>query len=587
MLDFLYSEEQTKPSTVTEVESSDTSEFKILSDIEHLLLRPNQYIGSINRESKTAWVMGNHTEVEYVEGLIKCCNELIDNAVDNALRTNFEFANRIEISVTSNTFRVSDNGTGIPQEDVVLLNGDVVPRPVACWTQMKAGTSFEENRKTIGANGVGSVCANAFSERFHGETCDGKTEMNVVCTNNLRTIDISTRRTKKRGTTVTIFPDFNRFGVSGFDDSAVSVITDRVAALAVAYPEIVFIFNGTKQENKFKKYATMYADEQIVIEQDGMSLMVSTSNLGFRHNSFVNGVHTRDGGVHVNVVVDKLSDEIIPMIKRKYKLEVTKPRLKECMTIVLFLREFNNPQFDSQTKVKLTNTVGEINKHIGIIDYAKIAKKIVSTDELIMPVIELALARKLAAEQANATKAEKAAKQARIAKHIKANGLTNPDIKTTLFLTEGDCVDENREVFTFYGTKKIKDISIGDEVLTHNNRFRKVVSYSPSIKKGIKINGEIYSEEHRLYVYDTQTSTFDFVRANELVKGRHKLIQNKLVEVGMFSRIQSVVEKTDTDMKLTRHGFVSSSSHEFIVFDGDELTLVPFSDIVVGDLVII
>ena len=419
-------------------EVSAPSDFRVLSAKEHVLMRPGMYIGSTSLEAHDTCIGGKWVNLEYVAGMVKCANELIDNSVDEAIRTKFEYANEISITVDGNKFIIEDNGRGIPQDMVQCPDGRVVPRPEAAWTMTMAGSNFTDDRETMGMNGVGSALANFFSALFVGSTGNGKTTVTINCSNNADNVSSHTKRGKWQGTKVTFIPDFGLFGCSEVDEHTVSVLRERVATLAVAYPEITFRFNGTKMNNKFKSYAKKFSEHALTVEQDGFALMFCTHENGFQQLSFVNGLYTKVGGTHVNSVFEGLADALIPLVKRKYKLEINRARIKECTQMVVFLRGFKNPKFDSQTKERLTNTAGEVSAHIGASDYAKMAKKIIATDELIMPIIALALARKMAAEQANATKAEKAAKKARIAKHIKANGLDDPTIKTTLFLTEGD-----------------------------------------------------------------------------------------------------------------------------------------------------
>lgn len=414
-------------------------DFRILSPKEHVLMRPGMYIGSTSLEKHSdTCVEGKWGELSYVAGLVKCANELIDNSVDEAIRTKFEYANKISVEVTNTTVTIEDNGRGIPQDEVQDDSGNTLFRPQAAWCLTMAGSNFSDDRETMGMNGVGSALANYFSALFVGETGNGKTLMTVNCSNNADNVSVHTKRSKWQGTKVRFIPDFSRFECSEIDENTMLVLKERLTTLAVCYPEIEFKFNGKKVDGKFKNYAKLFSEHAAIVEQEGVSFLLATNSTGWQCNSFVNGLHTKVGGTHVNTVFEKIADEIIPLVKRKYKLEINRARIKECTTMVLFMRGFTNPKFDSQTKERLTNTAGEVNAHLGNFDYQKIAKKIVGTNELIMPIIELALARKLAAEQANATKAEKAAKRARIAKHIKANGLDDPKVETTLFLTEGD-----------------------------------------------------------------------------------------------------------------------------------------------------
>ena len=65
-----------------------------LSEVEHVLKRPGQYIGSLNYCSKEMFLYKDNkfvfTNVSYIPGLDKCLNEILDNRIDEAIRTNFE-----------------------------------------------------------------------------------------------------------------------------------------------------------------------------------------------------------------------------------------------------------------------------------------------------------------------------------------------------------------------------------------------------------------------------------------------------------------------------------------------------------------
>lgn len=412
---------------------------KILSDKEHVLKRPAMYIGSTVSEPHDRFIFGEYKTVKYVPGLIKIISEVIDNSIDEAIRTNFEYANKIEVTIDGTTVTVKDNGRGIPQADVTTPEGKVIPSPVAAWTRTKAGSNFGEDatRKTVGMNGVGSSLTNIFSKEFIGETCDGKNTMTVHCHSNMDHIEWTSKKGGKQGTTVKFTPDLSYFGCEVMDQVVFDIVQDLLQTLAVIYPTIEFKFNKAKLQGAFKKYASLYNEENITLETDRVSISLSTSPEGFRHVSYVNGVNTKNGGTHIDYIIDELSNELIPTIKRKYKIEVNKARIKECLTMVLFVRDMSNMRFDSQTKERLTSPMGEIKSHIDL-DIKKLAKSFMAKDSLLMPIIEAALARKLAAEKASETKANKAAAKAKVSKHIKANRYGDDTIETTLHLAEGD-----------------------------------------------------------------------------------------------------------------------------------------------------
>ncbi|QHJ78871.1 MAG: hypothetical protein [Caudoviricetes sp.] len=413
----------------------------MLTDKEHIIRRPGMYIGSTVKEDHERFVYGQFKTISYVPGLITLFDEILANSIDEAIRTDFKFANQISIEVKNNKITVEDNGRGIPQDAVLTPEGEELPGPVAAWTRPKAGGNFgdDNDRKTGGMNGVGSSLTNIFSTSFVGVTSDGKTELTVNCTNGADNVSWTEKKSKHQGTKVTFIPDFDHFDVFTLSENDLSIIEDKIQTFSVVYPQIAFKFNGKKVQGNFKKYAKQFDEHAIVIDEEKYSIAIGRSPEGFRQLSYVNNIQTKNAGSHIDYVIDEITAELIPSIKRKHKIEVNKARIKECLTLVMFVRDMSNMRFDSQTKDRLTSPAGEIKKHIDL-DAKKVAKSLMNCEEVLMPIIEAALARKLAADAAAATKAQKKAKQAKVAKHIKANEVDNPNRKnkTILFLTEGD-----------------------------------------------------------------------------------------------------------------------------------------------------
>ena len=78
------------------------NEIKILSDIEHIKKRSGMYIGSSANEMHERFLFGKWESVQYVPGLVKLIDEIIDNSVDEGIRTKFKFANKINVTITLN-----------------------------------------------------------------------------------------------------------------------------------------------------------------------------------------------------------------------------------------------------------------------------------------------------------------------------------------------------------------------------------------------------------------------------------------------------------------------------------------------------
>jgi DNA gyrase/topoisomerase IV subunit B len=194
------------------------NEVKELSDIEHLLLRGSYVLGSfsyIEREQPMLGPAGlERTSIRYVPALLKIACEIIDNAVDEAVRSEFKFGTHIRISMNESSLEVKDDGRGIPVKPVEGGDASNLNRyqPAVAFTQARAGTNFDDcDRTTIGMNGLGAFAANVFSATFKVTTCDGAKTMKVACHDNCGEVKLSTISGGTRGTTVYLEPDFSRF----------------------------------------------------------------------------------------------------------------------------------------------------------------------------------------------------------------------------------------------------------------------------------------------------------------------------------------------------------------------------------------
>jgi len=223
---------------------------KKLTDREHILKRTGMYLGSVQSETQELHIYKNEKFekeiVNFVPALLKIVNEIIDNSVDEALRTNFKFANIIKVELNENSFKVSDNGRGIPVEK----NEDGEYLPKVAWGYARAGSNFDDdkNRVTIGTNGVGSFGTNVMSKYFKGISQDGKNKIICEWKNNA---DINFYKekvlpSKNRGVEVYVEPDFEKLNVEKFSEVDKNIIYTRLIMLSLAYPEINFYFNKEK-----------------------------------------------------------------------------------------------------------------------------------------------------------------------------------------------------------------------------------------------------------------------------------------------------------------------------------------------------
>ena len=416
-------------------------EFRILTARQHVRERIGMYMGSSAKESIERFVLGEWKSVDYVPALTKMIDEILDNSIDEAIRTKFKKANKINVSINeaTNTITVSDNGRGIPHDTIHdEESGKKIQRPVAAWTRVNAGTSFDDDRVTIGTNGVGSAATNFLSKSFQGRTWSGGKLIEVTCTDGGNTVNVKEKKRAGSGTEVNFVPDFELFESNSLSDlGTLDLLEDRLISLSISFPEIRFTLNNKRiAVGDIKKYAGMFSETTIIEKSDNLSLFFAPSEDGFRTTSYINGVNTRQGGAYVEHLVNNVVDELVTMVKRKHKIEVVKTTIKSGLTFVMFARNFINPKFDSQTKERLTNPLQDIRLHLEnaeIKDFSVLARKILNTPDIIDPIIEAQLAKKMAADKRAATLAQKKLRKVKVAKHISAN-----KDDATLKIVEGD-----------------------------------------------------------------------------------------------------------------------------------------------------
>lgn len=407
--------------------------FQKLTDREHMLLRPAMYIGSVTPEETTRFVFETQKKITVSTGLLKIVNELIDNSVDEYIRAGFPKKMVISVHMTRESVTVEDNGRGIPVEK---YNGQW--RPQVAWTEAKAGTSFSVNRVGPGANGVGSVVANVFSQKFIGITRDGKNQCIVSCSDNMNKIKtkVSTN-TDPTGTKVTIEPDFERFGITEFSQDYFDMIEGRLTLLAVTYPDICFKFNDVLQNVKPKTYFERYGNDPVVFEGDDfVAAILPSDEEEYVQRSAIDGLDLIQGGTHETIISRELSYALRELIRRKHKIDLSPLEIKRGLKLIFIGKNFPNMEFESQTKEKLTNAEKDVKAWLGDIDYEKLAKKVFREESIIEPIIRAKLAKQMAAEQRAVALAMKKQAKKHVEKHIEAKAKDKS--KRRLIICEGD-----------------------------------------------------------------------------------------------------------------------------------------------------
>ena len=89
---------------------------------EHVLLRPDTYVGSVERDKEKMFILDcknmkmEEKEVEYVPALYKIFDEILVNAADNKQRDPSMKEIRVKIDILNGCVSIKNDGRGIPIE---------------------------------------------------------------------------------------------------------------------------------------------------------------------------------------------------------------------------------------------------------------------------------------------------------------------------------------------------------------------------------------------------------------------------------------------------------------------------------------
>ena len=151
------------------------------TQLEHILLRPDTYIGSIEKHEQSLWIYTpsgemSYQNVSYVPGLYKIFDEILVNAADNKQRDPKMDRVEVVIDQEKNLISVYNTGDGIPVE---MHKEEGVYVPELIFGHLLTSSNYNDNEKktTGGRNGYGAKLTNIFSTEFVIETADGKRQL--------------------------------------------------------------------------------------------------------------------------------------------------------------------------------------------------------------------------------------------------------------------------------------------------------------------------------------------------------------------------------------------------------------------------
>jgi len=417
-----------------------------LSDRTHALKRSARYLGSIVPQNIHRPIIdeGNiiFGDVTYVPAFLKIIDEFIDNSIDEALRTDFKFANKIIIKIDDKKVQVQDNGRGIPVKPALDEHGKELKQmmPELAWTELKAGSNFDDDNDNtnIGQNGEGASLGVIFATKFVGETDDDNKYFKITTNNNLETKRATVSDSKgERGTKVTYYPDLEKLNLGDKIDANLyeMLIHFRLLYLALTYPKIDFRLNGKLIKTRtFRELNKEFFDSSIVFAEDEDVIVgVSHSEEGYKFIQFINGINVYNGGEPLEYVEKRILTPIMEKLQRRYK-NIKINDLKNKIVLHVVLKNVIKPRFADQIKSQCVNTASQFPeqaKQIIEISKSRFIDKVYKDKSIIEPIVDLFKAKEMIQEQKAAKKAtKKKREQPKYWKPAKEHGY--------LVLSEGD-----------------------------------------------------------------------------------------------------------------------------------------------------
>ncbi|GAB4523307.1 MAG: DNA topoisomerase (ATP-hydrolyzing) subunit B [Anaerolineales bacterium] len=339
--------------------SYQAKDIQVLEGLEAVRRRPGMYVGG--------------TDIKALHHLVY---EVVDNSIDEALAG---YCDHIEIIIhPDQSITVSDNGRGIPV-DIHPEKG--VPALQLVMTTLHAGGKFGGGGYKVsgGLHGVGLSAVNALSEWFEVEV---RRDSKVHRQRYERGMPVGPLEVIAKtspddtGTTQTF-----RFDPQIFKGD----MAYRFETLVQRFREMAFVTRGVKihfSDERNEKEMTFYFEGGITSfvrylnrnrdvlhpvmhvekEIDGITMDVAiqyTDSYTESVYSFANTINTIDGGTHLTGLRMALTRTINDYARRAGLLKETDSNFsgddtREGLTAIVSIKH-PDPQFESQTKVKLMN----------------------------------------------------------------------------------------------------------------------------------------------------------------------------------------------------------------------------------------
>ena len=519
--------------TNTTLPSSGEDTIIELKGLEAVRLRPGMYIGGTDKKALT-----------------HCFREIFDNSVDESMaKDSAGNPHCTQITVTlhkdGETLSVEDNGRGISPKVHSNYVAEGITELELAVTRLHAGGKF--NNKTYeggsgGLHGVGAACVNAVSTLFTVEVWrDGGYWKQSFSQGDPLTKTERIGNSNKRGTKVTFHGDPTIFtdGIDFNEEALVSIL--RESAMLNGGLHIIFKSEATGRMEDFlyvggiSDYVTYlatgrtnaYPSKPIYTKQSahhnatGKNIVVEVaiqwaeSEDAEISKAFANRIVNPDGGTHVAGFKTALTRVVNQFARSSGALKEKQDNfsgdeVREGITSVISV-QFPQPQFESQTKVKLVSA--EVEGAVTTVAGEMLTSFFEKNPAVLAQVCKRALTARTAREAAkkaiSLVKGKAGYRSASLTKKLMDCISKNP-AETELYIVEGDS-------------------AAGTAGIARQKRFQAVLALGGKI-----INAEKHDDERVLKSQEAQDvinaiGTGVILRGDRSAFNYEKLRYNKLI----------------------------------------------------------
>ena len=549
-------------------------EIVVLGDRDHLVLRPTVYVGSVNpTDEKTPIIRGGRVYIESRSisvGMYKLFDEVFSNSLDEAKRMRGKMKNiLVSVDTQKNSISVRDSGDGFYKGASINKTSGKTNIETAV-SMFRAGSNFsndEVEESLIGTNGLGLACVCGLSKDFKiitineshyylQEWDDFKTDGPVI-----RKKDPN----ESRGTEIIFKPLRSVFGNTKWDkDILTSTLTFKRDLIrkdpGISKLEIKFYWDGVE----IKLPENIFSKDSYLIETPIGQIAIWEKYEGSGSVSFVNSALCT--GIHQKIFNDFINE----------KLEDTLGHHFYDTYITLNLPP-KVVRFGDQNKTKFVSQREEVEPFISRNFGNKIQTFFKTT---LFESIKKKVEERKNDGYIKKLKAEKRKVNLKNSHKYFPADRTNAE---NLFIVEGLCIEETEKINVWRNGEllniELREVLVGDEVITHNHRIRKIVNKQKKLKECVTVflkDGTklIQPRSHKYYVFDSLKNSFEFITVGEINIEIHKLVKSNL---GEFIGTVEVVDKIFTEnidypnCIITEEGiYQCSNSHKYCVFNSND-----------------